>query len=360
MNAPEQRQSVEFARVAIESVTPSVDGGRFAAKRIVGDDVVVRAAAYADGHDRLACSLRVRHDSATAWTEVPMTPLGNDLWEATFVADRLGLWHYAVHGWIDPLATWREQFERRKDEGDIRRAAQLGAEYARVAAACADAGDRERLVEWAELLENQQDLAKLRAIALDEEPFEIARRHAARPGVSQSAEFRLVVERVRARFGAWYELFPRSYSSVPGQHGTFADVERQLDRLARLGFDVLYLPPIHPIGRVHRKGRDNTRTSQPGEPGSPWAIGSAEGGHKATHPELGSLADFRHLLEAARERGIEIALDLAYQCAPDHPYVEAHPEWFRRAPDGTIQYAENPPKKYEDIYPFDFESPDAR
>jgi starch synthase (maltosyl-transferring) len=345
--------------VVIEDVTPCVDGGRFAVKRVIGESVRVRASVFADGHDRLAAALRVRHDSASAWTEVAMEPLGNDLWEASFEADRLGLWHYAVHGWVDPLATWREQFERRTDPGDIRRAALAGAELVTIAAACAQDEDRSRLVGWAARMNAEHEVAALRDIALDDTLFALARRYAARPGVAQSPELRLMVERLRARFGAWYELFPRSYAATPGEHGTFADVERQLDRVAAMGFDILYLPPVHPVGRVNRKGRNNARTAQPGDPGSPWAIGSTEGGHKATHPQLGTHADFRHLLDAARERGLEIALDLAYQCAPDHPYVAEHPEWFRRAPDGTIQYAENPPKKYEDIYPFDFESPDA-
>jgi starch synthase (maltosyl-transferring) len=358
MNAPESRQVLDIARVAIEDVTPCVDGGRFAAKRVVGDVVKVTAAAFADGHDQLAVALRVRHESATAWTEVPMKALGNDRWEASFEVDRLGTWHYAVHGWVDPLATWREQFERREDPADLRRAALTGSELIAVAAACAQDAEREQLSEWAAQLNTGLDPAAMKRIGLDESLFQLARRHAARPGVAQSPELRIMVERVRARFGAWYELFPRSFGK-PGQHGTFADVEGQLDRIAAMGFDVVYLPPIHPVGRTNRKGANNSRTSQPGEPGSPWAIGASEGGHKATHPELGTLAEFRKLLDAARTRDLEIAIDIAYQCAPDHPYIQEHPEWFRRAPDGTLQYAENPPKKYEDIYPFDFESPEA-
>ncbi len=359
MNAPENRQVIDAARVAVEEVTPCLDGGRFAVKRVVGDTVRVTAAVFADGHDRLGAALRVRHESAGAWTELPMEPLGNDLWEASFEADRLGTWHYTVHAWVDPLETWREQFERRQDPEDIRRAALTGAELITLAAANAEDKDRRRLVEWAARLNEAGDAADLKRIGVDETLFQIARRHAQRAGISQSPELRLVAERLRARFGAWYELFPRSFAAAPGEHGTFADLERQLDRVAAMGFDVLYLPPIHPIGRINRKGRNNSRVALPGEAGSPWAIGSVEGGHKATHPQLGTHADFRRLLEAARTRDLEVALDLAYQCAPDHPYVAEHPGWFRHAPDGTIQYAENPPKKYQDIYPFDFESPEA-
>jgi len=358
MNSPESPRIVEASRVVIEEVSPVVDGGRFPAKAIESDRVAIRATAFADGHDRVACVLRYRHEAATGWTEVPMASLGNDEWMASFVPDRIGTWHFGIEAWIDTLSTWREQFARREDPADLQRAAGIGAELVALAAEASEGKPREQLAVWAEILMTEKDPVRLRAAALDEALFRVARVHLPRFDGAQSAEYRLGVERVRARFSTWYELFPRSCGEN-GAHGTFADVEKQLPRIQRMGFDVLYLPPIHPIGRERRKGRNNTTVGIEGDVGSPWAIGAAEGGHMAILPALGDLADFRHLVAAARERGIEIALDIAFQCAPDHPYVRDHPSWFRQAPDGSVQYAENPPKKYQDIYPFDFDCADA-
>jgi starch synthase (maltosyl-transferring) len=288
-----------------------------------------------------------------------MQPLGNDVWRAQFTPAEIGRYRYTVAAWVDRFATWRHDFERREDADDVRVAALAGAEVVEQAAARATGADARPLKEWAARLRAAKKLGEIRAAALDEAMAAIAARHPDRLHEARwGVEMPLVVERERARFSAWYELFPRSAAAAPGRHGTFKDVEKRLPYIAELGFDVLYLPPIHPVGRERRKGKNNAIAAAPEDVGSPWAIGAKEGGHKAIHPQLGTHEDFRHLLKAAAKHGLEIALDIAYQCAPDHPYVKAHPEWFRKRPDGSIQYAENPPKKYEDIYPFDFECED--
>ena len=333
-------------RVAIEGVTPEVDAGRFPAKRAAGEKVTVEADVFADGHDVLASVLRYRHESASSWTEVPMGALVNDRWRGEFPVTELGRYRFTLEGWVDHFETWSRQLKKRIEAGqDVKVELEVGARMLEQAAARANgnAADADRLLKLA------GSLRATNARPPDGEATELMRRYADR---SQSTvyerELEVVVDPVKARYGAWYELFPRSV-------GTFRDVERLLPDIAGMGFDVLYFPPVHPIGRTHRKGANN-QPARPGEPGSPWAIGSEEGGHKSVHPDLGTLADFRHLVEAAAAQGIDIALDIAFQCSPDHPYTREHPEWFKHRPDGSIQYAENPPKKYEDIYPFDFET----
>jgi starch synthase (maltosyl-transferring) len=348
-------------RAVVEGVTPCVDGGRFAAKRIVGDAVVVEADCFADGHDALAARILWRRDGEAQWREEPMAPIGNDRWRGSFTVASLGRYLYTVTAWVDPLRSWRQDFARREDAEDIRIAALAGAELIDAAAARAVATDRTRLAAWAAELRNGGATAALKALGSNEELAALAdcypdRRFAA----TFPAELPLTVERERARFSTWYELFPRSTSPESGRHGTFHDCEARLPYIAGMGFDVLYLPPIHPIGRERRKGKNNALAATPEDVGSTWAIGAAEGGHKSVHAPLGTLEDFRRLVAKARDHGLEIALDIAYQCAPDHPYVKQHPTWFRRRPDGTVQYAENPPKKYQDIYPFNFESDDWR
>jgi starch synthase (maltosyl-transferring) len=285
-----------------------------------------------------------------------MEPLDNDRWQATFTVDELGRYRYTVVAWVDHFATWVRDLDRRIAAGqDIATDLLVGAALVEAAAARVSGPSAARLAALA---------ATLRAGGTDAGPTaasaelaSLMHAHAERRFASRfDPELVVVVDRERARFGAWYELFPRSAATEPGRHGTFADVEARLPEIAAMGFDVLYLPPIHPIGRSFRKGPNNSTVAGPGDPGSPWAIGAAEGGHTAVHPELGTLEDFRHLVAAAADHGLEIAMDVAFQCAPDHPYATAHPEWFRLRPDGTIQYAENPPKKYQDIYPFDFET----
>ena len=349
------------ARAVVDAVHPSVDGGRFAVKRVAGDRFEVEAHCFADGHDSLRVMLRWRADDAAGWNEAEMQALGNDVWRAGFVAGEIGRYRYTVVAWVDHFLSWREQFARREDATDVKIAAQAGMGLIEEAATRASGGDARLLKDWAARLRGARDIPTLRAIALDEAMAELAMRYPDRGLASVwPVEMPLVVDRPLARFSSWYELFPRSASEVPGRHGTLKDVERRLPYVAGLGFDVLYLPPIHPVGREKRKGANNILAAGPGDVGSPWAIGAVEGGHKSIHPQLGTLEDFRSLAAAAKRHGLELALDIAYQCAPDHPYVKQHPEWFRRRPDGGIQHAENPPKKYEDIYPFDFESEDWR
>jgi starch synthase (maltosyl-transferring) len=345
------------ARAVIEHVTPAVDGGRFAVKRVAGDRVDVEADCFADGHDVVACALRWWREGERTFEEVPMTALGNDRWRASFKAEEIGRYRYTVVAWVDHFLSWRHDFARRVDPEDIRVAALVGAELVQGAAARARGDDRQRLKAWAAQLAKPTEAAALGALALDEALGAVAARHSDRTfATTGPAEFPLVVDPPLAAHSSWYEFFPRSCGPDAAAHGTFADAMARLEYAARLGFDVVYLPPIHPIGRERRKGRNNTLAAGADDVGSPWAIGAAEGGHKAVHPALGTPADFRRFVERARALGLEVALDVAFQCAPDHPYVAEHPEWFRRRPDGSVQYAENPPKKYQDIYPFNFES----
>jgi starch synthase (maltosyl-transferring) len=335
-------------RVAIEAVSPEVDGGRFPSKRSLGERVVIEADVFADGHDAISCVMRYRHQSESTWIEAPMVALGNDRWRAEFTAGKLGRYLYTVEGWTDRFLTWRLQLAKRVAAGqDVALEIEVGALLVEAAAARAQGPDAALLSKQAATLRSTR--------AVDEKLVALMERY---PDRSESTtyprELDMLVDPQRARFSAWYELFPRS-TGAAGRHGTFRDAEARLPYIASMGFDVLYMPPIHPIGRAHRKGANNTVKASSGEPGSPWAIGSEEGGHKAVHPELGTIDDFRHLLLVATEQGLGLALDIAFQCSPDHPYIREHPEWFRHRPDGSIQYAENPPKKYEDIVPFDFE-----
>jgi len=342
--------------VVIEGVRPQVDNGRFAVKRTTGETVTVEADMFADGHDQLRCLLRYRCTSVREWNETPMQLLGNDRWRGEFTVVELGRYEYQLVGWVDAFLSWRHDFVRRNtaDENEIALALQAGAALVRDAVKRAPAGSTQRMREIARSLTVDADLPARRELALGEELLGLMLASPDRRFATSSSPLEVVVEPERARFSAWYELFPRSCGPASKPHGTFADVEAGLPRLSAMGFDVLYLPPIHPIGRVKRKGRNNTLVPSPDDPGSPWAIGSEEGGHKSIHPALGTVADFRRLVAAARNVGIEVALDIALQCSPDHPYVREHPEWFRHRPDGSVQYAENPPKKYEDIYPFNF------
>jgi starch synthase (maltosyl-transferring) len=345
-----------WSRVAIVGLEPCVDGGRFPIKRIVGDPVTVEAVIVADGHDLVSAVVLHRREADAAWTEVPMEPLGNDRFQAEFRVAELGRSRYTVMGWVDGFRSWARDLGKRLDAGqDVAVELLVGAGLVDAAAGRATGDEADTLRAAAAAIRAGGPGAA--EAALDTALAALMLRHGERPFATVfEPELAVVVDREQARFGAWYELLPRSCAPTRGLHGTLRDVEARLPYVEALGFDVLYLPPIHPIGRVNRKGPNNSAQSGPADPGSPWAIGSAEGGHTAIHPELGTLGDLRHLREAAAARGIELALDIAFQCAPDHPYATEHPEWFRRRPDGTIQYAENPPKKYQDIYPFDFET----
>ncbi|HZQ45058.1 MAG TPA: alpha-1,4-glucan--maltose-1-phosphate maltosyltransferase [Acidobacteriaceae bacterium] len=365
-------------RVVIEEVQPSVDGGRYAAKRVIGDVVEVTAAIFGDGHDHVAGRLLYRHESDKEWCEARFEPLTNDLWQARFPVDRIGAWSFTIEAWVDHFDTWSHDLVKRLDAQpdpkeptaqvlpqDIPLALRIGANLLEAAAERAektDAADAKRLTEAAAQLRHLAD-AKL---PYYDSPMtlELESLVAKYPDMSFATrldrELPLWVDRERARFSAWYELFPRSCSPVPGEHGTFRDVEARLPQIAAMGFDIVYLPPIHPIGVQYRKGKNNSVIAEPGDVGSPWAIGSAEGGHTSIHQQLGTMQDFEHLVKATQTHGMEIALDIAFQCSPDHPWVKQHPTWFTIRPDGSIQYAENPPKKYQDIYPLNFESKDWR
>jgi starch synthase (maltosyl-transferring) len=351
-------------RAVIDAVLPAVDGGRFPVKCIAGESVAIEANCFTDGHDKLRVLLRWGAAGASEEYEVEMKPQGNDVWRAEFTPPRAGRYRYTVWAWVDPFESWRYELERRDDPADVRMALQVGSALITEAAARAAGSDAAILTEWSAQLraagaDTGAEPNGQKALALDTARAAIVARYADR-SFAATAALELVSDRKRAGFSSWYEMFPRSAGTEPGHHGTFRDVEARLPYLAGMGFDVLYFPPIHPIGRINRKGTNNTLTAGPGDVGSPWAIGAAEGGHKDILPQLGTLDDFRRLLATARELGIEIALDVAFQCAPDHPYVKEHPQWFKHRPDGSVQYAENPPKKYQDIYPFDFETEDWR
>ncbi len=352
--------------MVIENIAPIVDGGRFAVKRSVGEMVQVQADAFADGHDLISVVLRYRTadpgplaEWSGQWSEVRMSrlpPVQKDRWQGEFPVHLVGWHEFTIVGWIDRFGTWRADLQKRVAAGqNVKLELLIGADLIDEAAAIANAEGTRALSAFANMLRGESQRQAIQ-IALCEPLAELMRQHVPRRFASEWPQpVRVWADRPRARFSAWYELFPRSASPDPRRHGTLADVQAKLDHIADMGFDVLYLPPIHPIGRAFRKGRNNMPTAEPGDVGSPWAVGGPEGGHDAIHPELGTFEDFDRLIAAAREHEIEIALDMAFQCSPDHPYVRQHPEWFVHRPDGSIQYAENPPKKYQDIYPFDFE-----
>ena len=342
------------SRVVVEGVTPQIDGGRFAVKRVVGDQVRVEADVFGDGHDLVRARLLYRHASEADWHSEEMTALGNDHWAASFPVDRLGFYEYTVVGEVDHFLTWRSELKKRQDAGqDLDLPMKTGA----------------LLIEATAKRATKDAAAQLRAFATKvqagstDTAFDDALLTAMNrlPETDLQTRYertlRVWVDRERARFSSWYELFPRSWGK-PGQHGTLRDVAAQLDYVEEMGFDVLYLPPIHPIGHSFRKGKNNTTEAKEGDVGSPWAIGAKEGGHLAILRELGTFDDLNYLIQQLHERKMELALDIAFQCAPDHPWVTEHPEWFKKRADGSIQYAENPPKKYQDIYPLDFESSD--
>ncbi|MFT3717491.1 alpha-1,4-glucan--maltose-1-phosphate maltosyltransferase [Pseudorhodoferax sp.] len=367
------------ARAVIDAVLPQVDAGRFAVKRVVDEPLEVTAHVFTDGHDKVRARLCWRRAGEPAWRETEMQPQGNDVWTAACAPDAPGPWRYTVCAWVDHFDSWRAELLRRVDLADILLAARVGAELVQQAAGRAGGEDGARLASLADNLRSRAEAASratiaeiesvsleveaIKQLALAEDLAELAGRYPDRRHACWYAGpdgLPLAVDRPRAAFSTWYEMFPRSAALEEGRHGTFRDVQARLPYVAAMGFDVLYLPPIHPIGRSRRKGPNNTLIAREGDVGSPWAIGAEEGGHKDVLPALGTLADFRDLVGAANALGIEIALDIAFQCAPDHPWVRQHPQWFRRRPDGSVQYAENPPKKYQDIYPFDFETEDWR
>jgi starch synthase (maltosyl-transferring) len=351
-------------RVVIEYISPEINGGRFPAKYVVDEKVTIEADIFADGHEVLSAYLLYRNENQSNWVETPMQPLVNDRWRGSFTASEQGCYLYTITAWVDRFKTWRQDFKKRAEakQKDLPVHLSVGAEIIDGAARRAFRSERKQLHEWADILKSdsvsQKDKLKL---VTGEKVSRLMEAYSdRRSAVTYPRELIILVDSKKAGFSTWYEMFPRSCGDKPGEHGSLKDCEERLPYIAGMGFDVLYFPPIHPVGHTNRKGKNNTVTSKPDDPGTPWAIGSEEGGHKSIHPQLGTIEDFRHLLARARELGIDIALDIAFQCSPDHPYVKEHPEWFVWRPDGTVQYAENPPKKYQDIYPLNFDTENWR
>lgn len=342
-------------RVIIENVQPQIDAGRFPLKRIIGQNVEVTADAFTDSHDALGCMLRYRHNSETEWHDVEMQSLGSDHWGASFPLTKLGHYSYTVKAWIDHFFSWRHDFTGRIDAQDIALALLNGAKLVE------DAAERSAGEHQLQLWQFAKDLRAAKPdtgveLALSETLSRLMKQYPDRRLVSDyPSKLSLWCEPIKAQYSAWYEFFPRSCIGDDMSHGSFAECEKHLPYVAEMGFDVVYLPPIHPIGLSNRKGANNALLASESDVGSPWAIGSAEGGHTSIHPQLGTLEDFNSLVSRARGLGIDIAIDIAFQCSPDHPYLREHPEWFHHRADGSTQYAENPPKKYQDIVPFNFE-----
>jgi starch synthase (maltosyl-transferring) len=346
-----------FPSIVIENLQPLIDGGRYPIKRIVGEDLVVEADIFRDGHDVVAAILKWRVLGKRAWRETPMNFVDNDRWRGICTLYDEDIHEYTVEAWTDVFRSWQAEFAKKFEAGisDLRSEALEGAALVEAAARRArDRADRKRLLEFSQQISTGAN-SEIRAIAQSGELAVLMATYPDRAAATQyDPPLRVVVDRPAALIAAWYEFFPRSAGGRGDRGSTFRDCLQRVDDVRAMGFDVIYFPPIHPIGHTNRKGRNNSTTYEPGEPGVPWAIGSEAGGHKAVEPSLGTLEDFDWLEKEVRKRGMEIALDFAINCSPDHPYVKAHPDWFYKRPDGTIKYAENPPKKYEDIYPLNF------
>lgn len=352
-------QALLLPRIAIENTMPVIDGGQFAAKAVAGQDVTVTSKVFADGHDKLAVRIRWRALQDEVWNSEVMSDLGNNGWQGQFNVPEQGRYVFCIEAWIDQFASFRYELEKKFGAGvPISLELQEGRNQVQMAVERSTGDLSEQLAalhhELSGLLPTEQV-----ALFLAPRSADLMSRADHRPYLSISPEYPLDVERQLAEFASWYELFPRSITDDPQRHGTFNDVHSRLAMIQDMGFDVLYFPPIHPIGRSFRKGPNNSLTAGPDDPGSPYAIGSEEGGHEAIHPQLGSREDFRRLVAAAADHGLEIALDFAIQCSQDHPWLKQHPGWFSWRPDGTIKYAENPPKKYQDIVNVDFYAADA-
>ncbi|MGX5691440.1 alpha-1,4-glucan--maltose-1-phosphate maltosyltransferase [Arcticibacter tournemirensis] len=353
-------QSNGRKRVVISNVSPQIEGGQYPAKAVENETITVSADVFSDGHDEIDARVLFKHQDEQEWSSASMAFTVNDCWVAVLKLETKGFYQFKVQGWVDHFTTWQKGLQKKYEAGqDVNVELQIGAGLIRQAAEYAADPDKIELLNYHAGLQTQGDTASAVLTALSGELSAVMRRYRDEDLVSTYPQTMLIeVERKKAAFSTWYELFPRSAAPEPGKHGTFNDVKKLLPRVAKMGFDVLYFPPIHPIGEKNRKGKNNTLTPGSEDPGSPWAIGNRVGGHKAIHPQLGTLNDFKSLVNEARKLNIEVAMDIAYQCAPDHPYVKEHPQWFRWRPDGSVQYAENPPKKYEDILPINFETED--
>lgn len=346
-------------RIIIENILPQLDGGIFPIKRIVGQNVHVTAAVFSDGHDVIESCVKFKHETDENWDEVRMIPTFNDEWFCEFKVEKQGFYTYFIEGWVDYALNWQHGTERKIQDNQYVKSELLeGAEYVKAVQQFADDSENDYLNKLVYFFTTESEYENAVIEATSHELTRIFKKYPIRFLANKSLELKVYVDRKKALFSTWYEFFPRSASQEEGKHGTFKDCERLLPRVAEMGFDTLYFPPIHPIGEVNRKGKNNATNAQPGDVGSPWGIGSQYGGHKSTHPELGSIDDFKELVRKAQDLGIEVAMDYALQAAPDHPYVKDFPQWFKWRPDGTVQYAENPPKKYQDILPIYFESSD--
>jgi starch synthase (maltosyl-transferring) len=346
-------------RVVIENISPSIEGGIYAIKTIANQEIRIEADILADGHDVLRAVVKFKNISDKKWQEVDLSPTENDRWAVNINFSELGIHNYSLEAWVDWPLNWL--FGTRKKihaAQDVKSELLEGAEYLRAIVDNLDAKSKKEITAWIGIFNNSKKQDDAKALVLGSELEKIFWENPTRHLSAKSQEFTCKVERDKALFSTWYEFFPRSASSKEGKHGTFKDCEKILPRVANMGFDVLYFPPVHPIGEVNRKGKNNATDAQKGDVGSPWGIGSKHGGHMSLHPELGNEKDFKSLVEKAKSLGIEIAMDYALQAAPDHPWVKENPQWFKWRPDGTAQYAENPPKKYQDILPIYFETPD--
>jgi starch synthase (maltosyl-transferring) len=347
-------------RTIIENVKPEVNGGQFFIKRIIGETVTVTADIFGDGHDAIRASLHYKHTSKKRWTEVFMEPGINDVWTASFKVTERGFYHYKLEAWADHLLNWYKGFKKKHADGqDMKVELEIGTDLLGKTAKGYSKTKGKGLTDAAKILADESKYEEAVQLVLSEAFGEMVHDFPMKQFQTEyDNNLRVSVGRKRELYSTWYEVFPRSTAANPGEHGTLRDCARLVPRIASMGFDVLYLPPIHPIGKVNRKGLNNSVIAEPSDPGSPWAIGSDEGGHKAVHPQLGTLDDYKNLIQETKKFDMEVALDLAFQCAPDHPYIKEHPEWFIWRPDGTIMYAENPPKKYQDIVPINFETED--
>ncbi|ARV06407.1 alpha-1,4-glucan--maltose-1-phosphate maltosyltransferase [Polaribacter sp. SA4-10] len=349
------------SRIVVENIAPQINQGTVFIKRVVDEIVNVTAAVLVDGHDVLQASLLFKHEADKTWSEIRMQPTSNDEYIASFHTEKQGFYSYKIEGWVDYVLNWQHGLERKIDDYQHVNSELLeGAELISSITEKVASEEKEYLVHLIAIFKNADDYSEAIKEAVSEKLTAIFIKYPQKFLTETSPEFKVYVDRIKARFSTWYEFFPRSASEQEGKHGTFNDCHRLLPRVAQMGFDTLYFPPVHPIGEVNRKGKNNTTVAQDGDVGSTWGIGSKEGGHKDVHPELGSIEDFKNLVAKAKEVGIEVAMDYALQAAPDHPWVKAHPDWFKWRPDGTVQYAENPPKKYQDILPIYWESKDFK
>ncbi|MFH1061366.1 MAG: alpha-1,4-glucan--maltose-1-phosphate maltosyltransferase [Candidatus Omnitrophota bacterium] len=360
---PEFNNHVDYrSRIMIEKVCPEIDGGVFPIKRTVGENVIVQANIFTDGYDEITALLLYRTVNQDKWQEVYMKPLGNDRWMGSFPIKKEEDYCYSICCGIDRFSTWRKSLDKKiLAQQDIDLDLKMGIQILEQSKKRIKKKFLAKFEVLLKQLSKSKELNTITALLVNDELLNIMQQGInLDQSITYEKELKVRVERKLALFSSWYEFFPRSWGAQPKKHGTLKDCEKLIPEIARMGFDIIYFPPIHPIGKTHKKGANNAIKSNGEDPGCPWAIGSEKGGHKAINPQLGTLKTFKQFINKAKEFNLEVALDLAYQCSPDHPYVKEHPEWFKWRPDGNIQYAENPPKKYEDVLPLNFETDNAQ